>query len=74
MLMHNNPSMTSEAGELAARLAAIVASSEDAIVSKSRHFVELHGGTIGARSAGAGKGTEVWVELPRQMSVAAEAS
>jgi PAS domain S-box-containing protein len=40
----------------------------------SRHFVELHGGRIGARSAGAGKGTEVWVELPRKMSVAAEAS
>lgn len=40
----------------------------------SRHFVELHGGTIGARSEGVGKGTEVWVELPRQISVAAEAS
>jgi PAS domain S-box-containing protein len=40
----------------------------------ARHFVELHGGRIGARSAGTGKGTEVWVELPRKMSVAAEAS
>ena len=40
----------------------------------SRHFVELHGGTIGARSEGLGKGTEVWVELPRKISVAAEAS
>ena len=40
----------------------------------SRHFVELHGGRIGARSAGAGKGTEVWVELPRKQSVAAEAT
>ncbi len=40
----------------------------------SRHFVELHGGRIGARSAGAGQGTEVWVELPRKQSVAAEAS
>jgi PAS domain S-box-containing protein len=40
----------------------------------SRHFVDLHGGRIGARSAGPGKGTEIWVELPRKMSVAAEAS
>jgi PAS domain S-box-containing protein len=40
----------------------------------SRHFVELHGGRIGAKSAGAGKGTEVWVELPRKMNAAAEAS
>ena len=37
----------------------------------SRHFVELHGGRIGAKSAGAGKGTEVWVELPRKMNAAA---
>ena len=40
----------------------------------SRHFVELHGGAIGARSAGPGKGTEVWVELPRKISASAEAS
>ena len=40
----------------------------------SRHFVELHGGTIGARSEGPGKGTEVWFELPRKISAAAEAS
>ena len=40
----------------------------------SRHFVELHGGRIGARSAGAGKGTEIWVELPRKLTAAAEAS
>jgi PAS domain S-box-containing protein len=40
----------------------------------SRHLVELHGGRIGARSAGAGKGTEIWVELPRKINVAAEAS
>jgi len=40
----------------------------------SRHFVELHGGAIGARSEGVGKGTEVWVKLPRKISVAAEAS
>ena len=40
----------------------------------SRHFVELHGGRIGASSAGPGKGTELWVELPRKITIAAEAS
>jgi len=40
----------------------------------SRHFVELHGGRIGASSAGPGTGTELWVELPRKMNLAAEAS
>jgi PAS domain S-box-containing protein len=40
----------------------------------SRHFVELHGGRIGAISAGPGKGTELWVELPRTLAIAAEAS
>jgi PAS domain S-box-containing protein len=40
----------------------------------SRHFVELHGGKIGAISAGPGKGTELWVELPRTLAIAAEAS
>ncbi len=40
----------------------------------SRSFVELHGGRIGASSAGPGRGTEVWVELPRRNVVTAEAS
>jgi PAS domain S-box-containing protein len=40
----------------------------------SRHFVELHEGRIGASSAGPGKGTELWVELPRRINLAAEAS
>ena len=31
----------------------------------SRSFVELHGGRIGASSAGPGRGTEVWIELPQ---------
>jgi signal transduction histidine kinase len=30
----------------------------------SRHFVDLHGGTIGAKSDGPGKGAEFQVELP----------
>jgi PAS domain S-box-containing protein len=39
----------------------------------SRHFVELHGGRIGAKSGGIGLGTEIWVELPRKLSAVAEA-
>ena len=40
----------------------------------SRSFVELHGGRIGANSAGLGRGTEVWIELPRRNVATAEAS
>lgn len=40
----------------------------------SRSFVELHGGRIGATSAGPGRGTEVWIELPRKAVATAEAS
>jgi PAS domain S-box-containing protein len=40
----------------------------------SRNFVELHGGRIGANSPGVGRGTELWVELPRRLVPAAEAS
>jgi PAS domain S-box-containing protein len=36
----------------------------------SRSFVELHGGRIGASSAGLGRGTEVWIELPRNVASA----
>jgi signal transduction histidine kinase len=39
----------------------------------SRSFVELHGGRIGASSAGLGRGTEVWIELPRKNVASAEA-
>jgi PAS domain S-box-containing protein len=40
----------------------------------SRNFVELHGGRIGANSPGVGRGTELWVELPRRVVATAEAS
>ena len=40
----------------------------------SRSFVELHGGRIGASSAGLGRGTEVWIDLPRRSVDTAEAS
>jgi PAS domain S-box-containing protein len=40
----------------------------------SRNFVELHGGRIGATSGGVGRGTELWVELPRRVVATAEAS
>ena len=40
----------------------------------SRSFVEMHGGRIGASSAGPGRGTEVWIELPRKDVATAEAS
>ena len=39
----------------------------------SRHFVELHGGSIGVRSAGAGKGSEFYVTLPLRVAAVAEA-
>ena len=32
----------------------------------ARHFVELHGGTITAESAGPGRGATFTVTLPRQ--------
>ncbi|OFW05397.1 MAG: hypothetical protein A3H96_07905 [Acidobacteria bacterium RIFCSPLOWO2_02_FULL_67_36] len=40
----------------------------------SRHFVELHGGRISARSEGLGKGAEFTVELPALIRAAAEQS
>ena len=40
----------------------------------SRSFVELHGGRIGASSDGPGRGTEVWIELPRKNVAPTEAS
>lgn len=40
----------------------------------SRNFVELHGGRIGATSEGIGLGTEIWMELPRKLSSAADDS
>ena len=39
----------------------------------SRHFVELHGGTIEVRSAGVGTGAEFHVVLPLRMAAIAEA-
>jgi signal transduction histidine kinase len=40
----------------------------------SRSFVELHGGRVGASSDGPGRGTEVWIELPRKNVAPAEAT
>jgi CheY-like chemotaxis protein len=36
----------------------------------ARHFIELHGGTITARSEGAGRGTRLRIELPVQPAAA----
>jgi signal transduction histidine kinase/DNA-binding response OmpR family regulator len=37
-----------------------------------KHLVELHGGRVSARSAGVGRGTEVYVWLPAQVASASE--
>src|SRR5207253_2726850 len=39
----------------------------------AKQFVEMHGGTIEARSDGPGRGSEIVVELPRAASFSTEA-
>ena len=62
--MDNKALMVLRPDDAAARLAAIVGSTDDAIIALSRNFVELHGGPIVARSEGVGKGAEFQVDLP----------